>query len=363
MHLPPRAIRFRLGTFLGRSFAPATLLLVLTGVPARADQTPASDSAKPVAAPEAADLSVFDKKAPESLDDLRAMQAQVQRVVKKVSPCTVAVRVGAGQGSGVIISKDGYVMTAGHVSGKPGRKVTFVFPDGSTAAGITLGRNQGVDAGLMKITDEGEWPFAERGASDDLKPGQWCISIGHPGGFQKDRDPVVRLGRVIQVSRGVIRTDCTLVGGDSGGPLFDIEGRVIGIHSRISRSLTANFHVPVDIYTATWDRLAASEEWGGPPTGPIIGIRGEDHDDGCRVLDVYPDLPAATAGVEEGDVITKVGDQPVKGLAGLIAILNKKKAGEEVTLEIQRGDETLTLKTKLAPRRRPPRRRPPRPRP
>jgi serine protease Do len=213
-------------------------------------------SPKPTAS---ADL---DKRTPVSVDDLRALEKQVQAVVAKVLPATVAVSIGPAQGSGVLV-KDSFVLTAGHVSGQPGRTATLRLPDGRKLKGKTLGRNGDIDSGLIQVTEEGKWPTVEMGKAAALKKGQWVVSIGHPGGFRLNRTPVVRLGRVLMVTPGVILTDCTLVGGDSGGPLFDLDGKVIGIHSRIGNAITQNFHVPVDTYAATWDRLVRGESWGG----------------------------------------------------------------------------------------------------
>jgi hypothetical protein len=103
------------------------------------------------------------------------------------------------------------------------------------------------------------------GKASDLKKGQWVIAVGHPGGFRTNRTPVVRVGRVLYANPFLIRTDCTLVGGDSGGPLFDMTGKVIGIHSRIGpMALTENIHVPIDTYRETRERLARGESFGGP---------------------------------------------------------------------------------------------------
>src|SRR5262249_12626858 len=147
--------------------------------------------------------------------------------------------------------------------GTAGRPVTIIMPDGKRLKGETLGANRGIDSGMVKITDKGEWPYLEMGKSESLKRGQWCIAVGHPGGFRPGRPPVVRVGRVQDATKSLIRPDCTLVGGDSGGPLFDLDGRVIGIHSRISGSIAANIHVPVDTYRETFERLVKAEVWGG----------------------------------------------------------------------------------------------------
>jgi hypothetical protein len=201
--------------------------------------------------------------APTNVDELRALEKRVQKVVEKVQACTVGVRIGAAQGSGVIVSADGYVLTAGHVSGLPGRDVVCILPDGKQLKAKTLGRNGTIDSGMIKLEGNGPFPFVEIGKSGSLKRGQWVVSIGHPGGFRPNRTPVVRLGRILYINPGLIRTDCTLVGGDSGGPLFDLEDHVIGIHSRIGGgAITENVHVPVDTFKATWDRLARGDNWG-----------------------------------------------------------------------------------------------------
>jgi len=178
-----------------------------------------------------------------------------------VTAATVGVRVGSNSGSGVIVSEDGLVLTAGHVVGKPGQEVVFMFADGKTAKGKTLGLYGNADAGMMRITDPGKWPYLPRGQSRGLHVGAWCLALGHPLGFMKDRPPVVRLGRILRLSDNVIQTDCALVGGDSGGPLFDLEGRIIGIHSRIGMAMDINIHVPIDVFADNWERLLKGEQW------------------------------------------------------------------------------------------------------
>ncbi len=300
---------------------------------------------------------VFAKANPENLDDLKAIEKQVQQVLAKVLPCTVCVRAG-GSGSGVIVSADGLILTAGHVSGEPGRDVTIVLPDGKTHRGKTLGGNGTIDSGMVKLVDKGPWPFVELGQSSELKKGDWCVVTGHPGGFRPGRSPVVRVGRVLEVYRtspaAYIRTDCTLVGGDSGGPLFDMRGRVIGIHSRIGRSITANLHVPVDTYRETWGRLVAGERWGRgigrpvrPTAEPELGCKLDPAEKVCKVLEVLKGSPAEKAGLRAGDVIRKLDGKAAATAAALLDELRKKRPGDEATLEVQRGAETVTLKVTL----------------
>src|SRR5688572_17458712 len=211
--------------------------------------------------------SAVNKPLPETVDDLRALQKQVREVVAKVSPTVVGLQISGGQGSGVIITDDGFVLTAAHVSGAPGRNVTIFLSDGRRVAGTTMGANNDMDAGLIQINDrgplpDGKWPTAALGSSSGLRIGQWCVALGHPGGFRNGRTAPLRLGRVLETRVNAIRTDATLVGGDSGGPLFDLHGRVIGIHSRIGGSFSDNLHVPVDAFRNGWMRLASGEQWG-----------------------------------------------------------------------------------------------------
>jgi serine protease Do len=205
--------------------------------------------------------SVEQVAAPKDLNELRGIEQRVEKVVAKVLPATVGVTVGQSQGSGVIVSKNGLVLTAGHVCGKPGQPVTFLFADGKTAKGTTLGIFHGTDAGMMKITDKGDWPAIEKGRSAELKIGSWCVAVGHPLGFQKGRPPVARVGRLLRAEPNVLQTDCPIVAGDSGGPVFDLDGRVIAISSRIGASTEQNLHVPVDVFTQNWDRLVKGDLW------------------------------------------------------------------------------------------------------
>jgi serine protease Do len=209
---------------------------------------------------DAAATPALTKPAPENVADLRSIEEQATAIAQKVLPATVALQVGGAQASGVIVSSDGYVMTAAHVITRPGRDVRIIFPDGKTARGKTLGLNPQVDGGLVQITDEGSWPFAPIASRDEApKPGDWCLALGHPGGFQTGRTPPVRFGRVIAAEPAVIRTDCTISMGDSGGPLFNLQGHVIGIHSRIADDATMNMHVPAATYQEAWEVLKAGE--------------------------------------------------------------------------------------------------------
>lgn len=212
------------------------------------------------------DIFVLSRPVPRDTNDLRVIEQAATRIAAKVVSCTVGVQVGNNHGSGVVITASGYVLTAAHVTDRAGRNATIKFPDGTTVRGKTLGLHTEADGALIKITDEGTWPFVPIVTLDDYpypKPGDWCIATGHPGGFDEDRTPPVRLGRIIDVNQTVIRTDCTINSGDSGGPLFDMQGRVIGIHSRIAEPSTVNLHGPVLAFQECWQQMKDGEVY--PP--------------------------------------------------------------------------------------------------
>ena len=292
---------------------------------------------------------------PASLDDLRMMDAHQRELVKRITQPTVAIRIGSTFGSGVIVSKDGYVLTAAHVAGRPDLTVRVYTADGQSYYGKTLGMNKGMDAGLIKIDSvqrdgkQVEWPSAEIGDAAEVLPGGWCLALGHPGGFQEGRQPVVRFGRVIANSSKVIETDCKLVGGDSGGPLFDMEGKVIGIHSRIGTKLTKNLHVPADAYRHDWEKLARGDSWGSlldviegsVIEQPIIGVLGERDSDEPRIASVLPASPAERAGLKPGDLVIRFGGEEVKKFPTLKQLVSRRRPGDEVIIEVMRGGETL----------------------
>ncbi len=308
---------------------------------------------------------VFKKKIPNSVDDLKAIESHVQKIIPKVSSAVVGLQIGPTQGSGVVINDEGIVLTAGHVSAKPGRKVKLLFPkskffpNGKVLNGETLGANYGIDSGMVRITDKVPFPHVGIANVAEVSKADWCLAIGHPNGFSSDRAPVVRLGRVLDVNKSVIRSDCTLVGGDSGGPLFDMTGRVIGIHSRIGGAISFNIHVPIDTYHESWDRLASAEEWGQNPFAAFarkgeawLGVRPGPDDDGkvIRVLSVSEKSPAEKAGVKENDIILKIDNKEISSFKDFSSALSSRRPGNRISLEIRRGEETITLYATLASR-------------
>lgn len=279
------------------------------------------------------------------------MQQHQRQLCENVTACTVGIVIGSSHGSGVIVSKDGYVLTAAHVAGEPNRKATVILPDGSEVSGQSLGVYRTLDAGLMKIDKPGPWPYAELAKSDEVKVGQWCVATGHPGGFEEGRKPVVRIGRVLLRDKSAITTDCTLVGGDSGGPLFDMEGHVLGINSRIGRFMTTNMHVPIAAYHNSWGRLVKGDAWGHfLGSGPYLGVQGEPDSKAARISHVIAGTPAEKAGIKAGDVIVKYNGQGIGDFASLQGRVGESQPGERVTLEVLRDGKRVQLDVVLGER-------------
>jgi len=293
-----------------------------------------------------------------SIKELKERERKVKKVVSELMPTVVAV-VGNDQpatGSGVIINEDGLIMTAGHVTEAAGKELTIIFPDGRSVKGESLGANRTRDAGLARITEDGKWPFAKIGDSKKAKLGEWLIAMGHPGGYDLNRSPPIRLGRLISSgSMGMLRTDCTLVGGDSGGPLFNLEGEVIGIHSSIGGSLAENRHVPSSVFKAGWDRMLAGEIWGSlgmmaagvNPDRPMLGVRMNDSNGQVTVDKVFPNSPAERAGIEDGDVILKIDGIAAEQMSDVVDQVSSSSAGDILEVQIMRDDKEQSFKVKL----------------
>src|SRR5262245_10035660 len=296
---------------------------------------------------------LLDGAAPSGVNDLKAMQGHVQKLSDAIKKCTVGVRVDPAWGSGVIISKDGYVLTAAHVAGRPNRDCIFTLSDGTEVEGKTLGMFRTLDAGLMKITKKGDYPYAELCGDGKVKEGKWCIAMGQPGGYQAERGAVLRLGRVLLVHDDAITTNCTLVGGDSGGPLFDMDGRVIGINSRIAEQLYNNMHVPVDVFheETAWNRMLKGDMWGHMPgQNPWLGVKGDEDPAQAKIAAVTPGSPAERQGLKAGDVVLSLDEKPIKDFRSLTRAIEECSPNESVKLKLRRGGDTIEFHVRLGKR-------------
>ncbi|OWK46644.1 Serine protease, DegP/HtrA, do-like [Fimbriiglobus ruber] len=280
-------------------------------------------------------------------------------------PATVGLIVGMSAGSGVIVNEDGLILTAAHVIGKPGTSLKVVLPDGTFVNGKSLGVNEKIDSGMVRITDkppkdakwpgaaEGRWPFAILGDSKGLKVGQWVIALGHPGGPKRDRPPPLRLGRfeAHNSEETALRTDCTLVGGDSGGPLYDLNGKVIGIHSRIGLFLENNMHVPAEAFKNEWEKLSKGEVVGkSSPNRVTFGWTLEEGEDTITVKSVDEGGPADKAGIKIGDTVLKINKEKVSTRDEIRVILTAFAPRDEIVVDVERGEKKLSLKVTLGSR-------------
>ncbi|MGL4513442.1 MAG: S1C family serine protease [Lacipirellulaceae bacterium] len=291
---------------------------------------------------------------PKSVEDLKSLQAAVRRVVRACEPATVQVELGESVGSGVVVSAHGLVLTAGHVSFEPNQKVWLRFADGPRYEGLTLGVNHPVDSGAVQITspppDEAGWPFVPL-SEEDVEAGDWVVAMGQPNGFVRGRTPPVRLGRVLQSKDDTLGTDATLVGGDSGGPLMNLQGAVVGIHSRIGARITSNYHVKASAFRRDWNALMAGQLDGIPDGedawdwGPLAGIAVRERGAGLVVSQVFTGSPAEEAGFQGGDVVVSVGGRAVETIIELGRIARGLEPYERVAIVVRRaaGERTLSL--------------------
>lgn len=205
------------------------------------------------------------------------LQARIDTLVPDLVAATVGISVGMGSGSGVIVTPQGLVLTAAHVTGAPGTKLTFLLADGRELPGTALGVDHGTDAGIARIDSPGPFPFQPYVSEKNYDTGDWALALGHPGGPHIGRPSPVRLGRINRAGTesgfaDPISTTAFVISGDSGGPLFDLEGRVIGINSNVSGNWDTNNHVPLPAFIKVWKELNAGET--------IAGEEGENEDPG-----------------------------------------------------------------------------------
>ncbi len=321
---------------------------------ARTGEVAKTTNADDDSAAESARFDFLGDQSPVNVEQLRQMQEHFHKLAEEVSRATVNVQVGSSQGSGVIVTRDGYVMTAAHVIAGANRNAVITLQDGTPLKAKTLGLNRTIDSGLLKITEDGKYDYLSPGESGTLKAGQWVMAIGHPGGWDADRKLVYRVGRILNASENIIRTDCSLVGGDSGGPLVDMDGNVIGIHSRIGASLSSNVHVPVDVFSGEWDDLTAARDWGrgiggaNPASEPWIGLSLKERT--LEIESVKEEGPAAVAGLQTGDVILEIGGTRITSYRRFVARATSLNPGELIKIKYKRGDEELETELTVASR-------------
>ena len=304
-------------------------------------------------------LPINEKQAPSGIEDLMAIQKQLKSALPQARQATVCIELGeSGSGSGVVVSEDGIILTAAHVIGGVGKTFTVKFEDGREVQATSLGLNSETDSGMAQITDEGSYPFVEIDRDDTAVLGDWVFSLGHSGGFDVDRGSVLRLGRLVKTSDTTFQSDCNLIGGDSGGPLFDLHGRLIGIHSRVGGRLPQNMHVPMREYLTHWDEMMQGEFIGQGPFAPppsaevgFLGLQAEAWEGaGLKIQKVVDGSPADRAGLRAGDILLRLDGSELNDFDQLRELVGEKQPGDEVLFELMRDDARQTITLNVAAR-------------
>lgn len=300
-----------------------------------------------------------------SLAKLQAVQKSIQAVVEETSGAVVSISDGSGYGSGVIVSPEGLILTAGHVVNMGPSQFEIFFPSGQTATARLVGFNLNIDAAMLQLIGSGPWPHVKLGQQADLRRGDWVVCLGHSGGYELGRKPPVRTGRVLDIREEMIVTDAVLIGGDSGGPLFDLSGKLIGIHSSIGEVIAENRHVSIDFFRRDWDRLVRGDRWGqlpdlpgdidkhlppeksGPGERAKLGVKVEPQSGLAVITEITAGSPAERIGLKKGDVIESFAGVSVRTGAHLIELVSQRKVGESVRLQVRRGASVLQLEVIL----------------
>jgi putative serine protease PepD len=260
-------------------------------------------------------------------------------------------------GSGFVIDGQGHIVTAAHViDGATSIKVTF--SDGVTRTATLAGKDDATDVAVLKVDPSGLTlhPLS-LGSSASLGVGDALVAIGSPFGYEESVSTgiVSGLDRTIQAPNGytvahAIQTDAAMNPGNSGGPILDSTGRVVGIADQIAtggsdQSSGVGFAVPSDLVAGELDQLEAGKTVGHAYLG--VGTAGSTGTTGASVGSVTSGSPAASAGLKAGDVVTAIDGKKITGSSDLVAAIAGRHPGDRLQLTVRRGSNTLTLTATL----------------
>jgi putative serine protease PepD len=289
-------------------------------------------------------------------------------IAAKVLPSVVTIRVtGNGQtslGSGFVISEDGYVLTNDHVIDSGSGPYGVTFNDGSTASASLVGRDAESDIAVIKVAKTGLTPVLFGDSDNGIAVGDPVLAFGSPLALANTVTSgiISALNRPLEEGEpggqvryyAAIQTDAAINHGNSGGPLSDAAGRVIGVNSVIkslassdqdSGNIGLAFAIPIN----QAKRLAQEIIDTGSARRTVIGAEvGTAPGGGVRLATVDAGGPAAAAGLRVGDIITKLAGQPLGEPTDLIALVRKYAPGSVVTVEYRRGASTATAAVTLA---------------
>ncbi len=267
-------------------------------------------------------------------------------------------------GSGFIISEDGYILTNNHVVDHAD-KVTVRLQDRRTLTAKVVGTDPTYDIALLKVDAGSSLPTVTIGESRDLKPGQWVLAIGSPFGF----DYTVTQGIVSAVGRNLgqrdqpytsfIQTDVPINRGNSGGPLFNLQGQVVGINSQIYSNTGdytgVSFSIPIDVAMNAVQQLKTK----GYVSRGLLGVTVQPVSDdivkafklengvGAAVVDVDPDSGAGKGGIQAGDIILAYNNHSLQQASDLPPLVGMTKPGTRVPVEILRDGKKQTLQVTI----------------
>jgi len=263
----------------------------------------------------------------------------------------------AGFGSGFVLSEDGYIVTNAHVV-RNAAGISVDLPDGREFDAEVVGTDERTDVALLKVEAAG-LPTLELGDSDKLKVGQWVLAIGSPFGFEytATQGIVSALSRTLPTENYVpfIQTDVAVNPGNSGGPLFDLDGKVIGVNSQIfSRSggyMGLSFAIPINVVNSVAMQLRdqgyVSRGWLGVTIQDINRQLAEsfglDRPAGALIAQVTDGSPAADAGLIVGDVILSFNGSPISQSSDLPPLVGNTPVGEVSDVELVRNKERMNL--------------------
>lgn len=291
----------------------------------------------------------------------------VRIVQEGVNPFTgTRVQQEAGNGSGVVIREDGYILTNNHVVEGADRIVVTIGVTDVEAE--VVGTDAATDLAVLKIPGEGH-PAVEIGTSGDLRVGQYVMAVGSPFGLEKsvtvgivsalNRSDIVQGETDITAYTNLIQTDAAINPGNSGGALVDEQGRLVGINTLIQStsgsSAGIGFAIPVDFARSIADQIITD----GRAVHPYLGVTTESVDEnlasefdlpvskGALVRFVQPGSPAESAGIERGDIIVRIGDSEVGSVEDMFAGIRANRVGETVEVEVVRAETRRTLTATL----------------
>ena len=267
-----------------------------------------------------------------------------------------------GQGSGFLISPDGYILTNNHVVADADT-VTVNLGDDLELEAKVIGTDDRTDVALVKVDTKEALPWVQLGSSGGVRVGDRVVAIGNPFGLSHTvtEGIVSAKGRVLYAGPydDFIQTDASINPGNSGGPLFDLAGRVVGINTAINRwGQGIGFAVPIDQVTPIIDELKAhgkvARGWIG------VGLQNLDTDlskalgagvaKGVVLREVYPDTPAQRAGLKTGDVLVQLDGKPVGDSDALVRVIGSHRPGEKVALDVIRDGKHKTITVALGER-------------